>query len=407
MSDPTDSPTPPSPHRSAGTVRFAVVVLAGVFAALFVAGLAPRVVRARQLRESSAGLEAPRVTVVKPHRASGAGSVALPGSIEALRDTWIYARASGYVRKWTPDLGDPVEEGQVLLELDTPEIDAELGQARANLAQAQTAVDQAAANRKLAAVTAARYERLGPSGVASQQDVEEKQTQLAVADANVKAAAAAVESQRANVNRLVDLKSFAKVVAPYSGRVTARNLEVGQLVNAGAAGGQGLYRLAQVKTVRVFVHVPQDFAAEVVVGQEASVAVREQPGRTFTGKVSHSAGALDPASRSLTAEVQIPNDDDALLAGMYAQVELQLGNPRETLRVPSAALMAGAQGTRLLTVDGSRKLKWVTVRVGRDLGAEIEIVTGLSGTENVVMNAPAGASEGTLVDVINTPDAHT
>jgi membrane fusion protein (multidrug efflux system) len=228
-----------------------------------------------------------------------------------------------------------------------------------------------------------------------------------VADANLKAAVAAVESQRAGVNRLVELKSFAKVAAPYSGRVTARNVELGQLVNAGAAGGQGLYRLAQVDTVRVFVHVPQDFAAEVVVGQAASVSVREQPGRTFNGKVTHTAGALDPASRSLTAEVQIPNEDQALLAGMYAQVDLQLGSPRETLRVPSVALAAGAQGTRLLTVDASRKLKWIPVQVGRDLGTEIEIVSGLNGAENVVMNVPAGASEGTVVDVINAPDAHS
>jgi membrane fusion protein (multidrug efflux system) len=399
MSDPI-----PTPSR---TVRFALIALAAVFVALFIAGLAPRVVRARQLRESATELETPRVSVVKPHRASGAGSVNLPGSIEALRDTWIYARASGYVRKWMPDLGDTVEEGQVLLELDTPEIDAELSQARATLAQSQTAVDQAAANRKLAAVTAARYERLGPTGVASQQDVEEKQTQLLVADANVKAAVAAVESQRAAVNRLVDLKAFAKVGAPYGGRVTARNVEMGQLVNAGAAGGQGLYRLAQVNTVRVFVHVPQDYAAEVVVGQAANVNVREQPGRTFTGKVTHTAGALDPASRSLTAEVQIPNEDQALLAGMYAQVELELGSPRETLRVPSVALMADSHGTRLLTVDGDRKLKWRSVRVGRDLGTEIEIVSGLTGVENVVTNAPAGAAEGTAVDVINAPDAHT
>jgi RND family efflux transporter MFP subunit len=399
--DPDHVELPAAPTPKAGTVVgiFAGVVL--LFAALFAAGLAPKLVRARELRAAAAevGSGVPRVEVVKPHMADGNGTITLPGSIEPLRETWIYARANGFVRKWEKDIGESVEEGQPLLELDTPEIDAELGQAQANLAQAQTAVEQAKANRELAKITSARYEKLGPQGVASQQDVEEKRTQFAVAEVNVKAAEAAVDSQRANVNRLLDLKSFAKVVAPFSGRVTARNVEKGQLVNAGAAGGQGLFRLAHVDTVRVFVHVPQDLAPEVEVGQSVSISLRDSRA-TFSGKVTHTAGALDVATRTLNTEVQIPNDDHQLLAGMYVQASIQLGKKQQSLRVPSAALVADSHGTRLMTVDASNHLKSVPVQIGRDLGTEIEILSGLQGDEQVVTVLPEGTPEGTVVDVI-------
>ena len=287
-----------------------------------------------------------------------------------------------------------VTEGQPLLELDTPELDAELIQARANVAQALTVVEQAKANRELAKVTSNRYEKLGPSGVASQQDVEEKRTQLAVADANVKAAQAAMDSQNAAVSRLVFLKSFAKVLAPFSGRITARNVEKGQLVNAGNSGGQGLFELAQVDTVRVFVHVPQDFAPAIALGQTVQVSVKEFPGRPFIGKVTHTAGALDPASRSLNTEVQIPNGDQSLLAGMYVQAQIQTGTSKPTLRVPAAALVADSQGTRLMTVDKDNRLKSIPIQVGRDLGSEIEVIGGLTGDETWPPWSPRVARRG-------------
>jgi membrane fusion protein (multidrug efflux system) len=401
-------PAAPQPERRTLMAAFAGILVA--FTMLFAFGLTPRLLRAHQLREAAASTEsnsAPKVEVTKPRLWDGAATVSLPGSIEALRETWIYARAAGYVRDWNVEIGDEVAEGQALLELDTPELDAELVQARANLAQSQTAVDLAKANRDLAHVTANRYEKLGPSGVASQQEVEERRTQLAVAQANVRAAESAVESQRANVNRLVDLKSFSKVGAPFAGRVTARNVEKGQLVNAGAAGGQGLYRLAHVETVRVFVHVPQDSAALVQIGQPVSVTLRDQPGHVFTGKVTHTAGALDVASRSLNTEVQIPNADHALLAGMYAQVAIQVGGQQHGLRVPSAALVADAHGTRLLVVDAAQKLKSVPIQVGRDLGTEIEVVSGLKGDEQVVVSSPAGTAEGTVVQIIHRDGSHS
>lgn len=399
-----DLPGPPT--VGAGTVIGVLVVGGMLLAGLFVLGWMPRAAKARELiaaaTASHSGL--PRVEVVKPRRAAGAATILLPGSIEPLRETWLYARASGFVRKWYADIGDSVTEGQPILELDTPELDAELLQAKATEAQAETAVELAKANRDLAKVTASRYDRLGPSGVASQQDVEDRRTQLAVAEANVRASQAAVESQKAAVNRLVDLKSFSRMVAPFSGRVTVRNVEIGQLVNAGAAGGQGLFRLQHIDTVRVFVHVPQEQAPEVQLGQPVTVTIRGTSD-SFTGKVTHTAGAIDPVTRTLNTEVQIPNADHRLLAGMFVQATLDVGKGGgSSLRVPSAALAADSHGTRLAVVDPDNKLRWVPVQVGRDMGTEIEVTSGLKGDEQVVIVLPEGTPDGSTVE-IRKPEA--
>jgi membrane fusion protein, multidrug efflux system len=228
--------------------------------------------------------------------------------------------------------------------------------------------------------------------------VEERRTQLAVAEANVKAAEAAVDSQKANVNRLVDLKSFAKLIAPFSGIITARNVEKGQLVNAGASGGQGLFRLDHVDTVRVFIHVPQEHASEVQLAQPVTIALRDSTA-TFIGKVTNTAGALDAASRTLNTEVQIPNADHRLLAGMFVQATIERGVATSAWRVPTAALVADSHGTRLAVVDAASKLKWLPVAVGRDLGTEIEISSGIEGSEEVVTVLPEGTPDGTQVEV--------
>ena len=235
--------------------------------------------------------------------------------------------------------------------------------------------------------------------VASQQDVEERRTQLTVDDANVHAAEAAVSNAKANVNRLIELKAFSHVTAPFAGRIVARNVELGQLVNAGSAGGPGLFTLAQVDPLRVFVHVPQDFATSVKAGQKVSVAVREFPGRDFPGTVTRTAGALDAASRTLLVEVQLPSQG-TLLAGMYAQVTLDLSEPRPVLRLPATALQLGAHGPRVALVDEKHKLHFQPVQVGEDHGTEVEIVNGLSVEDQVVLFVPAGVSDDTQVEVM-------
>jgi RND family efflux transporter MFP subunit len=392
-------PTAPTPKR--GTLMAAALVGGTTVAVLFAIGVVPRLGKTRSLRERAQEVASavPRVQVVHPKRATAARTAVLPGNIDPLRETLVYARATGYVREWKVDIGDSVTAGQLLLELDTPEVDQELAQARAALAQTETAVDQAKAHRELSKVTAARYEKLGPSGVASQQDVEERRTQLTVDDANVHAAEAAVASAKANVNRLIELKAFSHVTAPFAGRITARNVELGQLVNAGSAGGPGLFTLAQVDPLRVFVHVPQDFATSVKAGQKVSVGVREFPDRDFPGTVTRTAGALDAASRTLLVEVQLPSQG-VLLAGMYAQVTLDLSEPRPVLRLPSTALQLGAHGPRVALVDEKHKLHFQPVQVGEDHGTEVEIVNGLSEQDQVVLFVPAGVADDTQVEVM-------
>jgi RND family efflux transporter MFP subunit len=393
-------PEAPRP-RARSLVLGAALVLAGA-GVLFTVGLLPRLTQAQKLKGNAAetGAALPRVEVVTPRTVSASRTTTLPGSVEPLHETAVYARASGYVRRWRVDLGDEVKEGQVLLELDTPELDQELLQARAAQAQTEAAVALARARWDLSKATAARYEKLGPTGVASQQEVEEKRTQVSVDQANIHAAEAAVGSARATVNRYVELKSFAKVTAPYAGRITTRSVEVGQLVNAGSAGGPGLFTLAQVQTVRVFLHVPQDLAASVKQGQRVNVTVRELNGPPVEGTVTHTAGALDARSRTLLVEVQLPNPTNAILAGMYAQVELSLSEPRKVLRLPATSLLVGAQGARVGTVDGASKLHFVPVVIGEDRGLEVDVLGGLTGEERVVVNVPEGAEEGDKVEVL-------
>ncbi len=385
---------PPPAALSAGRVVGIGVAFAALVGGAFVWGYLPRHAARRALEERSheGASQAVRVDVVTPAAVSSDRALVLPASIEPLEETVVLARANGYVRKWLVDIGDHVTEGQLLAEIDTPEIDTELDQARALLAQAQASLVQSKASHDLAATNLQRSEKLAAAGISSQQDLDEKRGQAKVDDANVLVAQAAVASAQANVHKLEQLKSFAKVTAPFAGTVTSRTVERGALVTAG--NSNPLFRIASLDPVRVIVGVPQDVAPSVKPDAAATVTVREFAGQKFEGKVARVAGALDAATRTMNAEVRVPNPDDKLLTGMYAQVSLTLPLPHRVFEVPATSLYNDAKGLRLAIVDRANEVHYVPVTVERDTGATVQISTGLDGSEHVVKIANASLVEG-------------
>ncbi len=406
----TPPPLPPEGHelgfdlpQPAAISRTRVLVLGllgvGVLGAAFVVGYLPRradraaLVQANQV----AGGVLLSVDVMTPKASSSDRALSLPGSVQPLEETVVYARASGYVRKWYADIGDKVKDGQLLAELDTPELDQELDQARAQLLQAQATLVQSKANRGLSQTNLQRYVKLAPSGVVSQADLDQRHAMAEVDEANVSVAQASIAAQQANMRRLTQLKSFAKVTAPFGGTVTQRTIEVGSLVTSG--NGQPMYKVAAMDPARVFVQVPQDVAGSVRAGVSAAVTLREYPGRAFAGTVARAAGELDPMTRTMNTEVRVPNGDSALLAGMYAQVALTLPSSHRVFEIPATALMSDAHGSRVAVVDAASKIHLVQVVVERDTGPTVEIASGLTGTERVAKLASSQFVEDRLVDV--------
>jgi RND family efflux transporter MFP subunit len=392
----TPPPPPPDGHElgfdlpppaAISRPRILALVAAGValVGAAFVIGYVPRRAEHAALVEATRAADPGllRVDVVKPTVASSNRALSLPGSVQPLEETTIYARASGYVRKWYADIGDKVKEGQVLAELDTPELDQELDQGRAQLLQAQATLVQSRANRELSQTNLQRYKQLAPSGVVSQADLDQRKAMAEVDDATVNVAQASIAAQQANMRRLTQLKSFARVTAPFGGTVTQRTIEVGSLVTSG--NGQPMYKVASMDPARVFIQVPQDVSPSVRAGIAAKVTLREYAGRDFQGTVARAAGELDPLTRTMTTEVRVPNGDGALIAGMYAQVALTLPSPHRVFEVPATAVASDAHGSRVV--------------VERDTGPTVEIASGLDGTERVAKLASAQFVDGKIVQV--------
>ncbi|MDP3213305.1 MAG: efflux RND transporter periplasmic adaptor subunit, partial [Deltaproteobacteria bacterium] len=342
-----------------------------------------------------AAIEA-RVVVARPVRApAGSGGVTLPGSVLAVQEAQIYPRTSGYLRSLAVDLGDAVTAGQALAVIDNPEVDQELRQVQAAVGQARAALQQARTQLTLARAEATRYGALVTRGYASEQETTGRRAQAEVAEANVAAAQAALASNEANARRLQELKGYATLRAPFDGVITARSVEVGQLVTAGSAAGQALLRVSKTDVVRVMVNVPQMYAPGVRAGASATVRLREYPGRSFAGTVTRTAGALDAATRTLLTEVRVPNADRALLAGMYAQLTLALA-PTAPLYVPATALVAGAEGTRVAVVEGG-VIRWRVVQIDGDLGDRVAVATGLGEGDRVVVTPSDRLVEGMRV----------
>jgi len=391
----------PEPARlSRGRALIFAALGVAALGGLFVMAFLPRKAEREELvKQTDAAAKAPvRLAVAPPKLVASDRSLKLPASIQPLEEAVIFARSSGYVARWLVDLGDKVKADQLLAEIETPEINQELSQARAALAKAQAAKTQAEANRALAKSKSNRASKLVEAGVASQQELEQAQAEAEVGDSNVNVAQAAIEAERANIRRLSDLLQFSRVTAPFAGTITARSVDRGSLVTAGNA--TPLFRLAATDTVRVFVQVPQDVAPNLNVGTPAKVTVREFAGRVFEGTVARTAGALDAATRTLNTEVRVPNLDGKLLAGMYAEVSLNLSAPRQVYEIPATALLSDAQGLRVAIVSPASTLHLQPITVERDLGPTLQIASGLNGNERIVQIASADLSEGQKVDAV-------
>ena len=391
------------PLRSWNRRHLAVAGAVLLLAAAFLGGYLPRrLARSKLAAATAADQGPPRVAVTKAVAVDGGRTLTLPADLVAYQQTFVNARANGYVRRWLVDIGDRVKKGQLLLELDTPEIDKQLAQSRASLSQTIAALAQARANRDFAYITARREQQLFVKLLISAQENDQAQTQAAVWDANVKAASATVDAQRANVQQLEQLVSFGKVYAPYDGTITRRVVDVGTLVNAGSGTtAAALFEIARTDPMRAFVDVPQVFAPSVHVGAEAKVAVRNFRGRVFTGRVTRTAGALDPASRTLRTEVDLANPDGELLSGMYVDVSLDVAVSHQVVRVPSSAVIADSRGVHVAVVDGSGKVRLVAVTPGLDNGNTIDLVAGLSGGEQVMVTPPSSVTDGMQVQAVS------
>jgi RND family efflux transporter MFP subunit len=380
-------------------LSFAAVALVG----LFFAGYWPRHVAEKRLAAETLAAQSrlPRAKVVTAVAAEGGRSMTLPGTLTPNEQAQVIARATGYVARRNVDIGDRVHAGDVLAELDTPELDQQLEQARAALTQKGAALEQAIANRDYARVTSARQDALLPDLTSKQSD-DQAHAQVNVWEANVHAAQADVAAAQASVRQLAQLVSFGRVVAPFDGRITQRTTDVGSLVTAGGtAGSAPLFQIEGSDPMRVYVQVPQAFALSVKDGQGASVSIRQLPGRTFEGHVTRTAGSLDPTSRTLKAEVDVPNPTGELLGGMFAEVTFAVALSHPVVRVPSGAVITDASGVHVAAVDRGGQVHLVAVVRGLDDGREIELVSGLSGGEQVLASPGGDVIDGMRVEPVS------
>ena len=384
------------------TRRVASVLLAvGLFfVALYAVGLVPRIrERTRLAAEAQAQRDRlPMVATTRPHRAPVGLELPLPGNAQAILETGIFARTDGYLKARYVDIGSRVAAGELLAEIDTPEVDQQLNQATANLNEAKANVVKLEADLALARTTLQRYQMAG-AGTVSKQQIDEKNASVTTAEKAVEAARATVNANEANVERLLDLQGFQKVYAPFAGIITARNVDPGALISSSVAASRELFRLAKVDTLRIFVYVPQSYAPDIKVGQSAVVSVREFPHRIFSGTVTRTAGAIDPASRTMLVEVQVPNPDGALLAGSYATVRFNLQRSEPQLLIPSGALLVDAAGVRVAVVNPDNTLHYRPIEIGRDFGDEVEVLSGLNGDEVVATGLAGNLIEGSAVMV--------
>ncbi|HTE04778.1 MAG TPA: efflux RND transporter periplasmic adaptor subunit [Planctomycetota bacterium] len=384
-------------------VLFLAVLAVGA-GALVAVGAAPRAQRQRDIAATSEALRAlaRRVTFAPARLAPPSHTLSLPASLAPDATADLFAQATGYVRERKVDIGDRVAAGDTLAVLDVPLLDEDLERARATLAEAEAARDVLARDLQLAHSTLERWKAVDTPGAVSKQELDERQSAWESARARLLAAEATIASRRAEVQRDEQGQAFSRVLAPFAGTVTARDVEVGDYVS-GAGGGRPLFRIADTSTLRASLDVPQSFAAGVAVGGTARVSLREQPGRSFQGMIARTAGALDERTRTLRVEISVPNASGALLSGSYAQVELDLPRGARAVIVPGSALLVRAEGPRVAILDDGDLLHYVPVHVGRDLGSEIELTEGLTGDERVVVNMADELPEGSKVDPVPLP----
>jgi RND family efflux transporter MFP subunit len=356
-----------------------------LIAATWFLGIQPRLQAYAALKKEAAASAVTSVSVVRPRSANAVQELVLPGNMQAFSDTPIYARTDGYLKRWTADIGKKVKAGELLAEIDAPELDDQLAQARADHATAE-------ANYRFAESTAARWENLLKTDSVSRQEVDEKRNDLA-------ARKAVLEAARFNVARLEKLQSYKRLHAPFDGVITARNVDVGMLIDAGSGAGKELFHIASTKRLRVFVNVPQQNARAVTPGTEAQITLTEFPGRTFHGKVARSTQAIDASARTLLAEVDVDNASGELLPGGYAQVHLKLGTPQPALLLPVNTLLFRPDGVNVAVVQGDKAVL-TPIKLGRDFGTEVEVVSGIAAADTIIVNPSDSLASGAQVRVL-------
>ncbi len=382
-SEPVFPQTPPRRRLVvAGIVGIAVAVI------VVAAGVTLRAVDARNLRTWTDAQAVPTVNLIVPVRNASGPSLDLPSRLEAYSRAPIFARVSGYLKSWNADIGTPVKAGQLLAEIETPEIDQQLVQAKADLATAQ-------ANAALAGTTAKRWQAMLGSDSVAQQDVDQRNGDYTAKQAIVAAA-------QANVNRLIATKGFARIVAPFDGVVTARDTDVGALINAGSGGvGQELFVVSDTKQLRVYVQVPQNYAPVVRAGTTASLSVPEYPGQQFTARVIASADSVNSNSGTTLVQLLVDNSAGKLLPGGFASLQFKLPVEANALRVPASALVFDNRGLLVATLGANDRVAFRKVTVNRDFGDSVEIGSGLAPTDRVIDTPPDGLVDGDTVHVAN------
>jgi RND family efflux transporter MFP subunit len=382
------SPAPAHPGRRRAWLIGIVTLL--VFAGLFASGVVQRIRTSANLRTETADMAVPTVSVVSPQHSAPSQEIVLPGNVQPYVTAPIYSRTNGYLQSWYFDIGAHVKKGQLLAVIASPEVDQQLGQSRSNLETAQ-------ANLRLAEITKNRYLDLLKTHAVSQQDVDN-----AVGTYN--ANKAIVDANQANVKQLEALQSFEKIYAPFDGIITARNTDVGALIDSGSAGGvkTDLFHLSQADRLRVYVNVPEDYSQATTAGLTATLTLSEFPGRQFTGKLVRTSEAINYATRTLTAEVDVHNPTGQLLSGSYAEVHFRVPGQVTTYTLPVNTLLFRKEGLGVAVVqDGKAQLLPLTP--GRDFGDSIEIIAGLRGNESVIVNPPDSITAGEKVQIAQTP----
>jgi RND family efflux transporter MFP subunit len=387
------------------------IALLALFLILLAVSVIPRLRNKRALDADALGVRnaTPGVFVVQPQPATEA-SLTLPATTQAINDSVIYARTSGYLKQRFVDIGDRVKAGQLLAVIDSPEVDAQLRQAQANLLQAQKTLDLQIANRDLAKVTMDRYVAANAEKAVAVEALDQSVATYRTAQASVAAAEATVESNRATVQQFVELTSYERVLAPFGGTVLQRNVDVGALITAGSptnntavaptnltGAPNGLFEIAQMDTLRVFVNVPQAFAPNVRTGLPAKVRARGHLEEPVAASVARTSSSIDPGTRTLLTQVDIPNPSGRMLPGMFVYVDFQIAPTGTRWRLPATAVIFDTQGTRVATVASGNTIRFQPVELGRDFGDSVDIQAGLHGTETIVAQPTVALKEGQIV----------
>ena len=382
---PDTNPARPVPRR----LRLVGLAALAVALAVVAYGLVSRAAQNSRLRDLTAAQAVPTVAVVTPATVENKAGLELPGRLQAFISAPIYARVPGYLKTWKHDIGAKVKAGELLAEIDTPDLDQQLMQARADLNVSE-------ANSKLAQITAQRWQSLAGTDAVAKQDVDQRNFTWNANIAQVKAA-------QANVDRLVAMEGFKRLIAPFDGIVTARDTDIGALINVGASGGAQLFVVSETSKLRVYVSVPQNYVPSVPPGTKATISVPEQPGKSYNGTVEASAQAVNPTTGTTLMQIIVDNSAGEMMPGDYASIRLAIASVANVLSVPSSAVIFDAKGLSIATVGADNRVVLKPVSIGRDLGAVIELASGLAPEDRVIQNPPDGIANGTEVRLVGAP----